>query len=165
MITTFIWHAFHTVETERSHQSQLGEQNDIESDSRDGNREQQKLKTKPHQEGHLKSDSGPRSMTEEPHIRRRKKKVTMETPPEDDEESDTNTPPPTEGNGGQNTEGSDSGTKNNNEPTVDVTAGVLGTGITIKNVLKGPSAVVLVILILLVTLAVAIFFIVRELKK
>ena len=149
--TTFIWHVIHTVETD---QSQPEEQYDDEPDSRD---EKKQPKTKPHQAGQLKSDSGPHSLTEEPHIRRRKK--------EDDEESDTNTPPPAEGNGGQSTKGSDSGTKNNNEPTVDVTAGLLGTGITIKNVLKGPSAVVLVILILLVTLAVAIFFIVRELKK
>lgn len=95
------------METERSHQSQLGEQYDDEPDSGD---EKKKPKTKPHQEGQLKSDSGPRSLTEEPDIRKRKKKVTMETPPEDDEESDSNTPPPAEGNGGQS-----EGTGNNEE--------------------------------------------------
>ena len=97
------------METERSHQSQLGEQYGDEPDRGD----EKKPKTKPHQAGQLKSDSGPRSLTEEPDIRRRQKKVTMETPPEDDEKSDTNTPPPAEGNGGQSTD--NEGTGNNEE--------------------------------------------------
>ena len=56
-----------------------------------------------------------------------------------------------------------SGTGNTNKAALDIT--IPGTGITVRNVLKGTSAVVVVILILLVVLAVATVIIVRELKE
>lgn len=57
------------------------------------------------------------------------------------------------------------GTGNRNT-SLDATVGVPCIGsITVRNILKGTSVVILFILILLVVLAVAIFFIVREASK
>ena len=134
VIITFIWHIIHTDETqgrERSQQSRRGEQYD-EPDREDGNREKKRQETRFHQEGHLQSDSGPRSLAEEGAPRKRKK--DRATPLEDDEESDTNTPPPAEGNGEQNTtnEGTKEGSKQKEGKGADLVMGATKGGVYTK---------------------------------